>query len=83
VISKGDDRQLVYYWFEQRGRKLTSEYAVKWYLLWDAIELNRTDGALVRLTTPIASGVPVAVAEQRMQGFLRAVYPKLDSYIPD
>ena len=83
VIAKGNVRQLVYYWFDQRGRKLTSEYAVKWYLLWDAIELNRTDGALVRLTTLIPPNTPLSDAETRIQDFLRTVYPKLDPYIPD
>jgi exosortase D (VPLPA-CTERM-specific) len=82
LISQGPARQLVYYWFEQRGRQLTSEYAVKWYLLWDAIELNRTDGALVRFTTPIPPGTSVDTAEERMQEFLRLAYPKLEPYIP-
>jgi exosortase D (VPLPA-CTERM-specific) len=82
VISKGEARQLVYYWFEQRGRELTSEYAVKWFLLWDAIELNRTDGALVRLTTPIPPGTRVNETDERMQSFLRLIYPRLDPYIP-
>ncbi|MEJ1746588.1 EpsI family protein, partial [Escherichia coli] len=31
LISKGDTRALVYYWFMQRGRYLTSEYLVKWF----------------------------------------------------
>lgn len=83
VIAKGDVRQLVYYWFEQRGRRLTSEYAVKWYLLWDAIELNRTDGALVRLTIPIGPGMTVNAAEDLLQEFLRVSYPKLDPFIPN
>jgi exosortase D (VPLPA-CTERM-specific) len=83
LIAKSGVRQLVYYWFEQRGRKLTSEYAVKWYLLWDAIELNRTDGALVRLTTVIPPNTSIATTEARMQDFLRTMYPQLDSYIPD
>jgi len=82
LISKGDSRQLVYYWFEQRSRHLKSEYAVKWYLLWDAIQLNRTDGALVRLTTPIPPNTHVNVADERMQEFLRLIYPKLGPYIP-
>ena len=51
IIGLGDDRQLVYYWFAQRGRMLTNEYLVKWYIFWDALTRNRTDGALVRLTT--------------------------------
>jgi exosortase D (VPLPA-CTERM-specific) len=83
LIAKGDARQLVYYWFEQRGRTLTSEYAVKWYLLWDAIDVSRTDGALVRVTTPIAPGEPASAADARLHDFLRAAYSHLDPYIPD
>ena len=37
VIEMGDMRQLVYYWFQQRGRIITNEYLVKWYLFWDAL----------------------------------------------
>ena len=48
IIGLGDDRQLVYYWFAQRGRMLTNEYVVKWYIFWDALTRNRTDGALVQ-----------------------------------
>jgi len=53
LIQKGEEKQLVYYWFQQRGRMLTNEYMVKWYLFWDALTRNRTDGALVRLITPV------------------------------
>ena len=53
TIQKGDDRQLVYYWFEQRGRRMTSDYAAKFYTVWDSIAQGRSDGALVRVTTPI------------------------------
>ena len=55
-IAKGDHRQLVYYWFQQRGRVVTNEYLVKWYLLWDALTKNRTDGALVRLVVNVGEG---------------------------
>jgi exosortase D (VPLPA-CTERM-specific) len=83
VIAKENVRQLVYYWFDQRGRSLTNEYAVKWYLLWDALRLNRTDGALVRLTTPVSNGESLAAAEQRLQGLLFAVQPTLGEYLPE
>ncbi len=82
LITKGSDRQLVYYWFEQRGRRITSEYAVKWYLLWDALNISRTDGALVRLTTPVPAGTQVKDAEARLQDFLRSIYPQFDQYVP-
>jgi exosortase D (VPLPA-CTERM-specific) len=82
VIQYGDSRQLVYYWFQGRGRVITSEYLVKWYLFWDALTKNRTDGSLVRLTTPVTPGEDVASADARLRGFARVLVPKLDRYVP-
>jgi len=48
VIQQGAERQLVYYWFQERGRDITNEYLVKWYLFADSLTRNRSDGALVR-----------------------------------
>ena len=42
VIANADDRALVYYWFDQRGRNLTNEWLVKWYLFWDAVTMRRS-----------------------------------------
>jgi EpsI family protein len=83
VIQLGDQRQLVYYWFQQRGRTITNEYLVKWYLLWDALKLNRSDGALVRLITPLKTGEDIAAAEARLTGFARAAAPLMNAYVPD
>jgi len=82
VIQKGDNRQLVYYWFQQRGRIITNEYMAKWYLLWDSLTRNRTDGALVRLVTDINSGRD-AEADMQLNAFARSVGPRLAGYIPD
>ena len=49
VVPPGDPRQLVYYWLQQRGRVLTNEYLVKWFLFRDALTRNRSDGSLVRV----------------------------------
>lgn len=83
LISYGDQRQLVYYWFQQRGRVITSEYLVKWYLLHDALTHNRTDGALVRLTTPVAPGEPVRSADARLADFAALAVPRLGEFIPE
>jgi exosortase D (VPLPA-CTERM-specific) len=83
VIQKGDYTQLVYYWFQQRGRDITNEYLVKWYLLLDAVSKNRTDGSLVRLTTVIGPGKSIEDGDQRLQSFANAIAPKLDSYVPN
>ncbi|HUG73292.1 MAG TPA: VPLPA-CTERM-specific exosortase XrtD, partial [Steroidobacteraceae bacterium] len=73
IIEQGEQRQLVYYWFQQRGRNITNEYLVKWYLLWDALTRNRTDGAMVRLITPLPRGEDVQAADARLMGFSRQV----------
>jgi exosortase D (VPLPA-CTERM-specific) len=82
VIAKGDERQLVYYWFQQRDRLLTNEYIVKWFLFWDAVTRNRTDGALLRLVTPILGYEEEGQGDLRLAEFVAAAYPHLSSYIP-
>ncbi len=82
IIGKGQVRQVVYYWFQQRDRMLTNEYLVKWYLLWDAVTRNRTDGALVRVMTRLSDGEETVQADQRLSEFIRAVYSPLRRYLP-
>lgn len=82
-IQRGDDKQLVYYWFQQRHRLLTNEYAVKWFLFWDALTLNRTDGALIRLTTAIQPWEDWAQGDERLAEFAREVNPRLTPFLPD
>jgi exosortase D (VPLPA-CTERM-specific) len=83
LIEQSGTRQLVYYWFQQRGRILTNEYAVKGYLLVDALRRNRTDGALVRLVTPLHPNESTAAADERLQDLLRVVAPRMPAYVPD
>jgi EpsI family protein len=83
LIQQGDDRQLVYYWFQERSRDITSEYAVKWYLLVDALLRNRTDGALVRLVTAAPAGSDLAAADARLARFAATLRPVLGPYLPD
>ncbi|MGZ5244935.1 MAG: VPLPA-CTERM-specific exosortase XrtD [Methylobacter sp.] len=82
VIEKGDSRQLVYYWFQQRGRSLTNEYLVKWYLFYDAITMNRTDGSLIRLVTAVRQGENIELADQRLQSFMKDLMPELTAFLP-
>jgi exosortase D (VPLPA-CTERM-specific) len=82
LITNGEMRQLVYYWFPQRGRTLTNELLVKWYLFWDAVTQRRTDGALVRLMTPVSATEPIEQAEERLAGFAAGVLPTLPDHVP-
>ena len=71
IIKLGEQRQLVYYWFQQRGRIITNEYLAKWYLFQDGLAMGRSDGSLVRLVTPILPGADPAKADARLQAFLK------------
>jgi exosortase D (VPLPA-CTERM-specific) len=83
IVSQGTDRMLVYYWFQERGRDLTNEYLVKWYLLIDALMRDRTDGALVRFVTPLREGENPAEGDARLERFSAVSVPMLHRYLPD
>jgi exosortase D (VPLPA-CTERM-specific) len=83
VVEYGLQRQIVYYWFQQRGRFLTNEYQVKWYIFWDALTRNRTDGALVRLAMPTRPGVSEAQVDRELTQFAAQATPLLTKFIPD
>lgn len=84
IISKGLDRQLVLYWYQSHDRIIASEYWGKFYLVVDAIRLNRTDGALVRVVAPIQESTERAEkeAEERAVKFVRAAFPLLAASLP-
>ena len=82
LIQYGTQRELVYYWFQQRGRVVTSEYLVKWYLLVDSVRRHRTDGALVRLVVPISGSMSEVDADRVLTGFVAAIGPRLNPYLP-
>jgi len=81
VIGKGNDRDLVFYWYQAHGRVTPSEGWAKYFLVKDAIELNRTDGALIRVVVPVEGGDEGAAQAEGLQ-FIRQILPLLDSSIP-
>jgi EpsI family protein len=83
LIEQDNHRQLVYYWFQERGRYLTNEYVVRWYMFWDALTRNRTDGALVRLVVPVPKGVREENLDAKLAHFASATQPTLSHYLPD
>lgn len=85
VIQKGLSRQLVYYWFEQRGKRMTNDYAAKFSVIYDSLTMGRTDGAMVRFVTPIEGDGPeaVAVADARLQRLMAELLPQLPAFIPE
>lgn len=82
IIENRGNRQLLYYWYDQRSRKIANEFVMKLLLIYDAMTLRRTDGAMIRIITPIARAESVEQADERLLGFMRTLEPKLPTYIP-
>jgi EpsI family protein len=82
VIAKGDSRQLVLYFYWAHDRGVASEYWAKYYLVADAMRMNRSDGALVRILTTMLPGETSEAAEQRLMPFTSKIFPLLNDYIP-
>jgi EpsI family protein len=80
VVQQDERKQLVFYWYQGRGRVIASEYAGKMWMVADAISRNRTDGSLVRLVTPITGDE--AAARDRLLRFTQQIFPQLDKTLP-
>jgi EpsI family protein len=83
LISNSDTKQFVIYWYQAHGRSVPNEYVAKLYMVTDAIRTNRTDGALVRVITPVLPNEPLEAAEDRAIRFTRQMAPALPRFIPD
>jgi EpsI family protein len=82
VIAQGLNKELVFYWYQGRGRVVASEYWGKFWMIHDAITRNRTDGALVRLIVPIVDN-NTAEAKATLVKFTQMIYPSLSEFIPN
>jgi EpsI family protein len=83
IIADGDDRQFAIYWYQEHGRSIANEYLARVYLVKEAMQFNRTDGALVRVITPIDSNEGTAAARARAEAFTAQLFPMLPSFIPN
>ena len=81
VVAHGDERSLVLYWYQSRDRSIASEYTAKFWVVVDAMRLNRTDTALVRVVVPIVNR-DEAAADKSAADFVRSFYGTLRQYLP-
>jgi EpsI family protein len=81
VVAHGDERSLVLYWYQSRDRAIASEYTAKFWVVVDAMRLNRTDTALVRVVVPIVNRDEEA-ASKSATDFVRSLYGTLREYLP-
>jgi EpsI family protein len=85
LLQKGEQKILMYYWYQQRKRYTANEFSMKYYLLVDNLFESRKDGALVRLYTPILAAegnIAEAEANARLHSFAQSLLSKMPSYLP-
>ena len=83
IIENHGARQLVYYWYDQRGRKIANEFVMKFWLIVDAAFKKRTDGAMVRIITPVGNEETVEDADARLHKMMARVETFLPEYVPN
>ena len=80
MIQKGLEKQIILYWYQDRGRIIASEYSAKGFMVWDSMTRKRTDGSLVRISVPVGKSDEQAFAEGFE--FMRDIFPLLGQYLP-
>lgn len=81
LIQKGRDQQLVVYWYHQQGRAIAGEVPARIEMVKNAILRNRTDGALVRVSSPVYGSA--AETSRHLVAYIQTLYPILGEYLPD
>jgi EpsI family protein len=81
VVAYGSQQDLVLYWYQSRDRVVADEYKAKFWVMADAIRLNRTDTALVRVIVPVVNR-DEAQAQATATNFVKAFYSTLLNYLP-
>lgn len=80
VIVHGTERIVMYFWLELRGRHAIGQEA-RLMNIWDSITIGRSDGALVRIYTPLAADEEPSDGDARLSRFLETVYPNLEPHV--
>jgi len=81
-IAKGPHRQIVYYWYQSRGRIIARDWKKILHVGFDRATRNRTDGSLVRFTIPVLHDDDAA-AEEIFHSLAPSVVSRLPAYVPN
>ena len=81
LIQKDNDQQLVFYWYQAQGKATAGELAARIEMVKNSLARHRTDGALVRVSSPVYGGVEET--SERLVKYIQALYPNLGDYLPE
>lgn len=81
LIQKDRDQLLVLYWYQSQGQVIAGEVPARIAMVKSALVRNRTDGAIVRVISPVHGSV--RETSERLVAYVQAMYPVLGDYLPD
>lgn len=81
VVSRGENRSIVYYWYQSPKRVVADEFAAKVYLVMDSIRYQRSDTAIVRVIVPVDQRGE-AHADGVALEFIKKAYGPVKAYLP-
>ena len=81
IVQNGNDREVMVYWYQGRGRVLASEYWGKIYTVFDSVRRRRSDGAMVRVLVPAVESDSRAL--QAAADLAAQAAPQLPAFVPN
>jgi len=81
LVQKDRRQQLVFYWYQSQGNAIAGDLSARLEMVKNSIERHRTDGALIRITSPVYGSV--RETSDRLVSYIQAMYPLLGEYLPD
>jgi len=81
LVQKDRDQQVVFYWYQSQGKATAGELTARMEMMKNSIVHHRTDGALVRVSSPVYGSVQET--SERLVSYIQALYPVLSDYLPD
>lgn len=81
LIQKDQTQQLVFYWYVAQGKPVAGEIEARIEMVRNAMLHNRTDGALIRVSSPVYGSVE-ATSDMLTQ-YVQSMYPILGEFLPD
>jgi len=81
VVSRGEEKSVVLYWYQTPSRVIASEYEAKFFLVVDSIRTHRSDTALIRVVSPVMRGDEQAASEAAVN-FVQSFFIPLRQHLP-
>jgi EpsI family protein len=82
IVSKGQNRSLVIYWYQTPYRIIAGEFTAKFYTVVDGLRHHRSDTSLIRVIVPIGETESENQAETTAMRFIQDAFEPIRTFLP-